>query len=119
MSQDEGRLKMTSVKIEIDTEGEVSKGHPFSPHAPADNKVALLSSIKLSNDLIEAFETGLGRPADENEHNTSYLSSKIVDAKNSLKVKGVKVIVAVGGAVVLDALQSEPTAITPPFVSLV
>jgi hypothetical protein len=109
---------MSTVKLEVDTEsGEHSRANRDARPLAAE-KVGLLSSIPLSQDLIDTFESGLVIAGIDKELNSGYKKPDIKDKKEILKGKGNKVIATVGGSVVFAALSELPVTAVPPFVSL-
>jgi hypothetical protein len=113
--------KMTIVKIEIDSEPGTVKGGGGvhgAAHLVAE-KVGLLASITPAQDLIDAFELGLGQAISDKEVGQGYKKNGLVDGKNKLKGKSVKVFATVGGNVSLTAMIGQSPTSTPPFVSLV
>jgi hypothetical protein len=111
---------MTIVKIEIDSDpGTVKGGGGVGPAPLVADKVGLLASITPDQDLIGAFELGLGQPISDKQAGKGYKKNDLIDGKNALKRNNVKVFATVGGNVSLTALGNESPANTPPFVSLV
>jgi hypothetical protein len=108
---------MTTVKLEVDTQQDdaktISKKQAFLAE-----KVGLLSTIPLSDDLKDAFNSGLGVDP-ELELGAGYIKRNIKAKKNALKIKQCKVLATCGGSVALYALNDEGSISVPPFVSLV
>ena len=104
---------MARIGIEIDTESTAGLIRPAS----SSSQVGLLSSITLTDDMINNFNLGLGGTS-QTQDVAGYIAQGIKDKKDILRAN-CKVIATVGGSIVLNALTPEITAKMPPFVSLV
>ena len=100
---------MAQVELKIDTElSDVSsESRSSTARVTAADKVGLLSTISLSQDLIDAFEMEVGQPGSTDREIRVYKKSNIKDGKNTLKTKGNKVIATVGGLIAVDLLADE------------
>jgi hypothetical protein len=115
---------MAKINIEIDTEsgrkeeqlegGFQSKGSFHLLSSPS--QVGLLSSIPITDDMLQYFKLGLGG-APTVLANQGYMPVNIKGGKDQLR-GNCKVIATVGGLVVFNALYQEPNPKMPPFVSL-
>ena len=111
---------MGNVTVHINSETGASIGEREASMAKtfASEKVGLLTSIALSNDLLAKFREGLGDPShDVKPDAPSYKRQNTKNGHADLKGNNNnKVTAAVGGLVTLDAIKDDDN---PPIVALV
>jgi hypothetical protein len=110
---------MAKISIDIDTDSTAvqSATHGLRVAGGSPSQVGLLSSIAVTTDMLTQFSLGLGGTPQVQDQAT-YVATAIQGKKDILKAN-CKVIAAIGGSIVFQALAPVLQANMPPFVSLV
>jgi hypothetical protein len=107
---------MPLISIEFDRDTAQREAYSQRSRITGSKKLGILSSITLQADFISAIETGFGSPHYKHDDQLGYIAQNIQqNGQADLKSKGCDCIVAVGGTIVHNAINSSNL----PFVSLV